>query len=994
MEENESDINFAKFQVRVDSGTCSSFTFSLSRAAFEGEHLITVTYQGGLSETASLYLDNSHIQTNSPSNNRSPIISDTSSIIVGGDDLGNDVAEGLMLGVAIYSQALTLGQVEDLHDAFLPNSDPVVLSDFNFTHAEDANTLINFSLAFFDFEESSQTIDFNIVTRPSDGIFSDNSGDITTNGVQVDGDLMYRQNTEHLFDNTDEFVFTVTDGFATSGNSNGDIIYTPTNDDPVIISQNFSVPEGREREVKLIGQDLLDKNGAPSNQPVDITINSVGTTANFGTWKFVNGSECNNGNDITFPETLTVAAEGDDWVITICYLANPAGVGPPTDDGIIGTDTISYFISDGDGADSAVETSTMFVTSVINVGCDEFGEVSCMEVMEEDTEAIIELQGFDAECDDKDPVPAACVNRSKTFIIFALPEFAEVYVNKTGFSEPQLLTAQDLEDSTDPAGYVLLDQYVNLVPNANYFNMAIYESCNANPTGTTAQSNCADPAGSHNPCSPPSGTFGQAPYSLCDASSEPGFTADYTTSSMSVSNRTTLGLCDNGVDEGCPIELFYRVRVGVVTSPLNLAQATPATIVWVLNNEDDVATTISDENMGIFREDTAALVVGADDGLPIVLDDVSQDATNMRIDVDDNQGDLTAYSINQEASDAFASTDFVGVDFFIDDSRGKFCIFSGCRNTSLEVQGVASKLNFMLKNMRFIYNGQVPDGTQESIPMFMRVIYPYRITGFGSVTETRTLNMLIGIPAKDSDCGIICDLRFIAIASSAGILILMCLISYMQSAGHCCFRRARAFQNISGVMNRSEGINRRNGAGVVIEHEVEHAIHSSAQQVKKAGFFLWMFSALCPCCCTYDKDAVNRAADEHAIARTVADDLRHKVAEDRLPAGDLNHEMNYSTADPEHIFNWEKHTTIKDGRQVTFYYNRVTDKSQWHSPFPNREIRAANASPHPPSKGGKGGGPARFAPHPPNSNGGGPAGGNNGGKRYQARPPPRREPNV
>ena len=45
------------------------------------------------------------------------------------------------------------------------------------------------------------------------------------------------------------------------------------------------------------------------------------------------------------------------------------------------------------------------------------------------------------------------------------------------------------------------------------------------------------------------------------------------------------------------------------------------------------------------------------------------------------------------------------------------------------------------------------------------------------------------------------------------------------------------------------------------------------------------------------------------------------------------------TADEEKLLKWERHTCMKDGKEVVYFYNTETDKSQWHSPFPEKPIR-------------------------------------------------------
>eukprot|EP00511_Aplanochytrium_stocchinoi_P010834 CAMPEP_0204862682 /NCGR_PEP_ID=MMETSP1348-20121228/2728_1 /ASSEMBLY_ACC=CAM_ASM_000700 /TAXON_ID=215587 /ORGANISM="Aplanochytrium stocchinoi, Strain GSBS06" /LENGTH=1218 /DNA_ID=CAMNT_0052012757 /DNA_START=153 /DNA_END=3809 /DNA_ORIENTATION=+ len=1011
--------------LRVDDdqnpGGCPlPITAVLSNADFQGLHHLAITYlatgPSSGTRTVNFYHDGVSIGSSVASTNATADINSAYSLILGcSTDSIKAEAEGEFNAFALHSTALSPGNISTNFEAFLPNSHPVV-ADVEIDHLEDDSTDINFTNMYYDFDEeqgkdSEQSITLIVSSLPPRGVLSD---DITITVEVADlpdyaatGTLHYNQTIQNEFTGTDQFDFKISDGGAGFGISDTATItlnFQPTNDAPVAIAENYTVPEAKERELVLSGTDIPDQGSLGIHQPTDIEITSA-TTLVYGRLRLkTGGNACDGGTIInSFPHTITAVNESNVWTARICYEAFQTNDNDTaSEDGVVGVDKVVHTIVDGSAAVSDPVDNFVTVTSVLNVGCDEFGSLSCMEIMTEDTELLFELKGTDSACDDRFPEPSGCDLREKKFVIFGLPEHGTLFANKSGGGDPEPITQEEVSTGD---GFETLDPFIRYVPDPNYFNMGLYLPCfdNAPNPGIIGNSACADrfltsSTYTHHPCAPvPSVTFGQPPYSLC------GYTpAKYTTRSMHGQNITSLGFCSASVEEGCPAKIFYRLKIGQVVSPLNIAQATPGHIIWVLNQEsNDEVTILSEDDYDGFEQDKFALIRGKNSGKPMRLTGVTQDVTNIQISIDDNVGEDSAYALSASAGSEIPN--IIGKDFLFEDN----CIFQGCRNSSFEVWGIESKLNYVLSELRFQYNGDVPKNKQVKVATFLTTSDPYvNKLSLQNNVEPYVFNMLIGETVTDSACGLICDLKFIAIASSAGILILMCLISYLNSAGHCCVNRARAFGNVAEVINRKDPFVVQKRTGDRLEHEIEAQIHHTAREVKKAGFFLWILACLCPCCCTYDRQSVNNAADEHNIAREVAHDLSDKLASERLPGGDYAHERNYDVSDPEHIFNWEKHTIVKNGKQVAYYYNSVTDKSQWHSPFPGQNIRAAGTAPHAPSSrapgnGGRSRGSAgnggetsavRYQPRPPpmkRTNG---AGGNNSSsssRRYQPKPPPK-----
>uniref|UniRef100_A0A6S8E4H0 WW domain-containing protein n=1 Tax=Aplanochytrium stocchinoi TaxID=215587 RepID=A0A6S8E4H0_9STRA len=936
--------------LRVDDdqnpGGCPlPITAVLSNADFQGLHHLAITYlatgPSSGTRTVNFYHDGVSIGSSVASTNATADINSAYSLILGcSTDSIKAEAEGEFNAFALHSTALSPGNISTNFEAFLPNSHPVV-ADVEIDHLEDDSTDINFTNMYYDFDEeqgkdSEQSITLIVSSLPPRGVLSD---DITVTVEVADlpdyaatGTLHYNQTIQNEFTGTDQFDFKIRDGgvgFGISDTASITLNFQPTNDAPVAIADNYTVPVTKEIEIFAVGVDPLDAaDDVTLHEPLTVTFLST-STSNFGQYRRLNGTECDGGEIISLPLVLPVVNSSNGvFGASICYEAFlPLENETDPVDGIVGQDTVIHLLTDGSGSNSSEAESRIAVAGLLSVGCDEFGTLSCVEVMDEDTELIIELKGTDSLCENKVSPPPECP-RTKNFIIYDLPQDGQILANISGN-----LTVLDEFHVNNGDGFLLEDPFVKFIPNKDYFNMAIYKSCRDFGGGTNVGiSECADrnQVGgtnfTHNPCTPSL----DSSYTLC--LSNPA----YTTSSLDHgSGRTALGSCGAGLEEGCPVVISYRLNVNGSLSSAALAEDIPGTIVWVRNVENDLASIVgsADNLYSGFEVNAAPKVIGTGAGeVPIQVEHQTQDTAVIDLIITSTDPEFIELSLTDNAT-ASIQDDFEGKDFGITSD----CILTVCNGT-FEVRGIASKLNFILENLQFAYTGEVDGSGTEKVALFVLLLDPYSTNKGGTRIEAQ-FNIEIGSPDGDENCGILCDLKFIAIVSALGIFILASCLSYCQVAGHFCYREAMAVEEIVGAGQKSHDTNMHQ-----LEHAVEHLVIAESNRQKCAARLLLWLSCLLPCCCKLSErqkkklTGITHQTGEGGGGHTYFIDLAERTlylaAMGRIPAGSLQSESGYVTCSGEEIFDWKPiHYVDKDtGEDKTFYYDPKTDQSQWHNP--------------------------------------------------------------
>lgn len=462
-----------------------------------------------------------------------------------------------------------------------------------------------------------------------------------------------------------------------------------------------------------------------------------------------------------------------------------------------------------------------------------------------------------------------------------------------------------------------------------------------------------------------------------------------------------------GTEElGCPVEIFYRLAIGEGLSPdVN----EPAQLLWITNefqnDPQDNNRLIEKSPYGRFQQGNPTIFSNSN---PIQVDDPDVDVKNIEI-VLSVVADASLLGI-PDLLESFPGDDH----FFFRDG----CFFNGCnsqQNDEAKLIGLSSLVNNALSELTFTYTGT--DNTD--IIMSIAVTVPFRVIGalapeistirlqVGEEDENETVRFSFGSP------------QFIAIAAVVLIIILMCIISVCRASGRCANSGVKLGRQAARRMGRKDIQRGREDSDDFgnLDKALQGEINKKAYEMRSATQLVICLNALCPCLCSLDELKKEELAGEldvkmkeETMLEKYDKKLHHKILAKKMPRrASIDEEIDYDIADGEDLMNWERYSAMKDDKEVTYYYNTVTDKSQWHSPYPKKNIRKGTqkqAGKHHEGnhQAGKQHGEKRLAPRPPKMpksarNGGGAAiHSHRGGQsdRSRAHPPnkPKHKPGL
>ena len=188
-------------------------------------------------------------------------------------------------------------------------------------------------------------------------------------------------------------------------------------------------------------------------------------------------------------------------------------------------------------------------------------------------------------------------------------------------------------------------------------------------------------------------------------------------------NRFTVGNCSSEVAEGCPVELFYRVKVGEGLSPLNLD---PPMRIWVKNKiqrESSISSAGSYPGLTIGERELFKNIQ------PIQLVDVDTDVKNIEFSID--------VPAARESAILSILPEFLIITPNDEHSMiGDSCLGVGCLGR-VTLTGTQSKINALLKELAIQFE---PDDAEllgtalTSLEVRIQTISPFRTFGGASTS--------------------------------------------------------------------------------------------------------------------------------------------------------------------------------------------------------------------------------------------------------------------
>ena len=841
--------------------------------------------------------------------------------------------DGEILLVSFYDIALSQPQAASLRTAFLPNHPPAVRTTSR-VGEEDNSLIINFTnlVDYYDEDEKApvpltQSIQFLVETTPGAGTLSDDTGviDVSGGAHTIVGQLSYSQNVPNAFNFSDSFTFSVDDQVAPtkSAAATMNLFIGATNDIPTAEDVNVQTAAFQIVPVVFQGTDNNDciPNCESGFEPRRMNFVSVGSS--FGQLKQVNGGtlDCTAplGADINSGQFL-LDSQGQ---FLACYEA--AGDDTINSNGIVGVDTITYTVSD------AFETSpsgtvTVTVTSVLSV----LSTFNHVQIEDEVTEIAgnltglslnksyaIELVGVDNKCDDvigEQVVPKVgvlgCPRVKEYGISRPLPTQGTILVDDGG-----VLKAVTESDLNAEGFYVVPGNgsKVLFVPDANYFNVAPYPLCKNNivPGVDTQISICAiHETQPSNPYEGPSG--------IC--------AGPFCTSFTTLSFNGTFGFCSAST---CPVELHYRLKVGVAISE---EDAVADINVFVQSTLDRTPLIFSPSrslaaNGGGYPKNVNT-PVRTSSGEPMRLDPIDQ---NQRI-----IGAQFVLSGNADESRLKVASSLLSAKPRDDDLQYDQCFFQGCDpKEPLDlaiIRTYASQMDEFMAALEFSHIGNAKN-LEENLNVVIRDIFEFLAApeNFESFLILLVTNFDGGGGGGN---GILSDIQFIAIASAVGLLILMCLISYCGCLGTRARNLTRSCLQVQSLLTRDNEVPYSDAdqrKSIRNSRDLKGAEEAMIKEIRKrhAGErfvlnLIWCGSKLCPCCITYDPKMARVTSDEEEERKMIAfleQKLAHAPKDD-----DRTHVI-----DEEHWTDWRLEY---DEQDHPFWWNQRTGQSQWYSPFP------------------------------------------------------------
>ena len=833
--------------------------------------------------------------------------------------------DGEILMAAFYDIRLTQPQISSLLTAFLPNHRPAVKTSSR-TGQEDANLTISFTslVDYYDEDEKSSTVtaalQFLIESTPSSGFLFDDTGVISVAGGAhtVVGTLQYGQNVPNLFNFTDSFTYSVDDQIAAkTAAATMNLFIGASNDIPVAENIQISTPAFQIVDVVFQGSDNNDCSGPTCEggfEPQSMQVQVVGNS--FGQLKRVNGGtlDCTAplGADITNGQTFTLNSQGQ---FLACYEA--AGDDTINANGIVGIDSITYTVSD------AFETSpsgtvTVTVTSVLSVANTLTHVQTEDEVVESagnatgsafDKTYAIDLIGIDNKCDDVDitgtivtpKVGVSGCPRQKEYVISPpLPSTGTLLVDDGG--SIKAITDADLVAE----GFYLIPgngSKVLFLPNENFFNAAPHPLCKFSLTGADTQiSRCA--VGS--------------PY-LGPACVGP-FCADGTPFTT-LSFNGTFGFCSEST---CPAEINYRLKIGLAISE---EDTTPDIQIFVKSTLDRnplvffPARSLGAGGTGYGKFDTP---LRTDSGDPMVLDPLDQDQRIV--------GARFLLGGAATQSKIRVSSTLIGSRPTNDDLAYDNCFFQGCdKDADASIFTFPSQMNEFLAALTYSHIDNTKN-LEENLSVFIRDRYLF--TADPPDQESYLYVLVLNFAESGGGGGgILSDIQFIAIASSVGLLILMCLISYCGCLGTRARNMTRSCLQVQSLLTRDNEVphteaekrkSLRHSRDLMdAEKAMRKEIHDRQSGERCVLRLLWCASVICPCCCKYEGKKLK--LDEEETERRMIGFLEQKLAHPPKEDDETH------VVDEDHWLDWR---LVYDEQDHPFWWNQRTGQSQWYSPFP------------------------------------------------------------
>ena len=268
---------------------------------------------------------------------------------------------------------------------------------------------------------------------------------------------------------------------------------------------------------------------------------------------------------------------------------------------------------------------------------------------------------------------------------------------------------------------------------------------------------------------------------------------------------TNFGGCSDSelVDDGCPVLLSYRLKIGQGLSP---PSSNPTHKLWIRNQNDN----------SLLAE---SRIIAADSYGPFPKSETVFLSTENPIKINDPDIDAKTIAVRLSAPESQSSflIDRALLDE-LDDPHFGFtsrCLFTGCQSNFTvfaEFVGTQTQVNRLLSQLQFRFEGEEEEDPERSLSLTIELQIPFKSgnrTDFQGTLETKVVELKLDARNGQGQIGSLNQAEFFAILITFLILLLMCFISFCRNTGQLGLENWRFGKQVARRMQRENYIGDR-----------------------------------------------------------------------------------------------------------------------------------------------------------------------------------------